>query len=237
MSNDNLDDEVKYIESLLKPGDWMLVTTTEWSPFGAAIRWACKSITNHGEPIYYSKISSKWVALNAKPLQLGVLDIRQVLELARSGKRDFIICRQTIEDQQNFESKAIPFLDHLEEVKPYYNLIDYPKLIYWSFRLRREKQKFIKLLMQRGGLEALNYQVQKIENILEKLQHSTYCTQILYDMWIKFGKNIFKEYYNVEFCRPTEQEKLVQDEKYQFIYGYYNKEVSNALYTKIVENI
>lgn len=236
-----LDEEVQLVESKLKNGDWVIFKGYNF--IGKSIQAVCESETQHGEPLFKSPAenwllpTSNWVAMDSHPPRMTAETIKDILGNCRNKKYEIVICRQKIEnDSEKFEKVAYDFAYELNKVRPFYNIFSYPKLIYYCWKLR-EKQKALRK-MQRAKMRDLNVEkgiIDEITKLYKAMSEITYCTQILYNMWVKYGRNIFKEFYNVPFCRPTEHEKLLRDNKYEFIYGYWHGEPSDELYQRILK--
>ena len=241
-----MSDESLYIESIVENCDWVMYSG--YSFLDKAISGACKSKTFHGGPIYFDQKDKKWWTLDARPIRLDIASMEQLLKPALKKKENFIICRQNILnpiDMTKFQETNYPFLSNLRTIRPYYNIFDYPALIYYSLQLDKyqaELSRLDKLLSTtKTNTASIVDEIVKITKLIEsaklRLKNNTYCTQILYNMWTnQYKKNIIKERYGIEFCRPKEQELLLKDGVYKYVYGYYDGVPSDKLYQEIMNS-
>lgn len=220
-------------------GDWVIFQSK--NIISRLIRWCCDSLTNHGEPIIHDKWGQKpldpldgWWCSDAKPFRLKVRRLTDEIDKAKAGKYNLIVVRQKIVDEMTWNKKSFLFCSHLNEVRPFYNILAYPRLMWNMFWLHKWQKKHEKMARARADVKSLYDVAQKIRKFVIALEQSTYCTQILYKMYLRCGYNLFKEKYGVDFCTPYEQERMIRDGLMDFVCGWCDGKESRQLFDEIL---
>lgn len=205
------------------------------------IRYMCESVSNHGAPVY-DHPDLGWCVLSAefprlKTTQLGVY----IIECPKGGE-DFFICRQEIVSENDFISASIPFYQNLVKHPPYYNVFSYPALIWYAFRKYHLDAVILRSKKLLGTItaeeeKALSLLEMKLKQLRLDLSKFLYCTQILYNSWSNFGRNIFKEFFDSKFCTPKEQDLLCKTGRYKYIAGYCKMTASDQMWVEVMNHV